>query len=209
MKMPLQPRSQATLERILGAAEQLLADRGLADLGVAEILERAHVSTGSFYARFDGRDALVRHLAERFWTRARAEWADRLDAGPPAPTPSALVGRFVHEAVRWHRTHWAELRGFVQYGLTHQESRVLKLAREFDGFLAGRLASLLLARPEALAHPRPTVAVEFGCLQVAGTLRTLVLIGWPKRDWVPLGDDAIAAELTRAYLGYLGIGYSR
>jgi len=206
MKSPLQARSQATLDRLVDAAERLLTERGLADLGVAQVLEQARVSAGSFYARFDGKDSLVRHLAERFWSHAREEWADQLQANPSPPEPApVIVGRFVRQAVRWHRTHWAEVRGFVQYGLTHPESRALKLAREFDGFVAARLAGLLLVRPEHLAHPDPAVAVEFGCLQVAGTLRTLVLIGWPKRDWVPLSDEAIATELTRAFLGYLGI----
>ena len=51
--------------------------------------------------------------------------------------------------------------------------------------------------------------MELGYLQLVGTLRTLVLVGWPRRDWAPLPDKTVAAELTRAYLAYLGVRYVR
>jgi len=208
MKQPRQARSLASRDRIVDAAEALLAERGLAGLTVAEVLGRAGVSVGAFYARFGGKPALVRHLGERFWARARDEWTDRLDPARWIGQHAApIVERVVAEEVRAHRRHWAALRALVEYGLASPEAHLLKQARELDGFVAGRLAALLLARRSEIAHPEPELAVEIGYLQVVGTLRTLILVGWPRRDWAPLADRKMAAELTRAFLGYLGIRY--
>ena len=208
MKQPRQARSHASRDRIVDAAEALLAERGLAGLSVAAVLGRAGVSVGAFYARFGGKPALVRHLGERFWARARDEWADRLDpARWIGQSAAAIVERVVGDAVGAHRRQWAELRALVEYGLSAPEAHLLKQARELDGFVAGRLSALLLARRAEIAHPEPAIAVELGYLQLVGTLRTLVLVGWPRRDWAPLADATMAAELTRAYLAYLGVRY--
>jgi AcrR family transcriptional regulator len=206
LRAPKQTRSQATADRLVDAAEALIAERALGDVSVADILRRAAVSAGSFYARFGSKDALVRHLADRFWARARDEWADRLDPARWVGQPSAvIVERVVRETVRAHRRHWFALRGFVQYGLANPESHLLNPARDLDGFVAGRLATLLLARRGGAAHTRHDLAIELGYLQVVGTLRDIVVFGWPKAAWVPLSDEAMTAELTRAYLAYLGI----
>ena len=207
MKSPRQRRSHATLARITAAAEHLFAERGIADVGLTEILQEARASVGSFYARFDSKEALVRFLSDRFWDRARAEWDRRLDPGTLAGQPLAVViGAAVGFLVGTHRRHHATIRALVQYGLARPESGLLKRARELDGFIVGRITELAQLRIRDLRHPNPPLAIELGYLQLVGALRAVVLVGWPKTSLGALADETIVEELTRSFLAYLGGG---
>ncbi len=206
MRQPRQARSRASAERIVSAAERLLAQGDSRALDLAAVLGEARASVGSFYARFGDKDAFVRHLAERFWARARADWADRLEPGRWIGRPaSAVADAFAREAVAAHRRHWSVIRALVEYGLAHPDARVLKPAREHDGFLIARLVDLLGARRDEIGHPDPALAIAIACLQLTGALRTLILVGWPKTDRGAVGDDVLAAELTRSFRRYLEV----
>ena len=52
VRPPQQARSQETLNRLLDAAEQLVAEKGFDDTPVAEVARRAGSSVGAFYSRF-------------------------------------------------------------------------------------------------------------------------------------------------------------
>lgn len=62
---PKQDRSKASLERLLQAASELLAERGYAEFTLQDVSKRAKVSIGSIYNRFSGKDDLIRELQER------------------------------------------------------------------------------------------------------------------------------------------------
>jgi hypothetical protein len=67
-----------------------------------------------------------------------------------------------------------------------------------------RLSALLLARRDEISHPDPEKAAAFGLIQVFATLDTVMLFGEQRPGALVLSDDDLAAELTRAYLAYLG-----
>src|SRR5262244_1923313 len=50
---------QATRQRIVEAAAAAFRERGVADVGVAEIMRRAGLTHGGFYAHFDSKDDLL------------------------------------------------------------------------------------------------------------------------------------------------------
>ena len=77
---PKQARSQLTLDRICTAALELMEERGVEGTTVAAIVGRAGASVGSFYARFAGKEELVRFLQDRIWTEARDRWDASLEA---------------------------------------------------------------------------------------------------------------------------------
>jgi len=52
-------RKQATRQRIVEAAAAAFRERGIADVGVAEIMRRADLTHGGFYAHFDSKDDLL------------------------------------------------------------------------------------------------------------------------------------------------------
>ena len=91
-KPPQQSRSQETLDRILDAAEQVLAEKAFGEATLAEIMERAGVTVGAFYRRYPDKNALLRHLDERFFAEMLAKGVELFDparwpASGRAPTP--------------------------------------------------------------------------------------------------------------------------
>src|SRR5688572_1885607 len=64
---PQQSRSQATLDRILDAAETVLEEKSFSEATLAEIMDRAGVTVGAFYRRFPDKDALLHLLDNRFF----------------------------------------------------------------------------------------------------------------------------------------------
>ena len=71
---PLQDRSRRTFEAILDATETLLARRPFEEISIAEIVLKAGSSTGSFYARFPAKDALLPALYVAALAGRSIEW---------------------------------------------------------------------------------------------------------------------------------------
>lgn len=57
---PKQARSRQSFEKTIEAALSLLQERGTDDFTLAEVSARSGVSIGSIYARFEGKDELIR-----------------------------------------------------------------------------------------------------------------------------------------------------
>ena len=89
---------QRTRERILEQASRVLRERALQGIGVGEIMQRAGLTHGGFYARFADRDALVAHAADRMFQ----EMADRLERHLAGPEPRAglhgLIDAYLSDA---------------------------------------------------------------------------------------------------------------
>jgi AcrR family transcriptional regulator len=62
---PRTARGRATRDRILHAAAQLVAERGIAGTSLDDVRERAHASKSQLYLYFEDRDALLRAVAQR------------------------------------------------------------------------------------------------------------------------------------------------
>lgn len=79
-RLTRQESRRRTRGRLLEAAAELIAERGVNGASVEQIAERAGYSRGAFYGNFDGKDALVAELlAER--TRREAEEVREATAG--------------------------------------------------------------------------------------------------------------------------------
>ncbi len=70
---PLQQRSRRTLNAISEAAKRLLQKHTFAELTIEQIIKDAGSSTGSFYARFKGKRALLHHLHEEYAEASRTD----------------------------------------------------------------------------------------------------------------------------------------
>jgi AcrR family transcriptional regulator len=116
LRVPQQDRSRRTLDGFIDAARQLLEEGGEDAVTVSDVVRHAGVSVGAFYARFDGRDELVRYLGERSlehalegWTEPEADLAHALErlarefASGPARTLALLDGRLDPEPTRLAR----------------------------------------------------------------------------------------------------------
>ena len=69
---PTQLRGQATLQRILRSTEELLTRKPFHLITLGEIVRKARTNTGSFYARFSSKEAVLPLLYERHMARVEA-----------------------------------------------------------------------------------------------------------------------------------------
>ena len=75
VREPQQERSRKTLARLVDATHRLLEEEGPAALTVTGVAQSAGTSVGSFYARFDGKEELVRYVAESALADALDAWS--------------------------------------------------------------------------------------------------------------------------------------
>jgi AcrR family transcriptional regulator len=200
---PQQTRSQATLDRILDAAETVLEDKSFGEATLAEIMDRAGVTVGAFYRRFPDKDALLHLLDNRFFGELHELATSALgDAKWQNAGVAQIVNEFTAIAVQLYRERRGLLRSLFLRART--DPVIMQSAREVNGHYIQRLRALLLARRTELHHPNPERAVELGFIILVGALRETVLFGevWPHPEGVI--DDGLPKELARAYLAYLG-----
>ena len=76
LKTPVQARSVASYERLVAATRAVLEEKSFDEATVAEIAARAGLTVGAFYARFEDKEALLRHLEELLFDEMRALVAD-------------------------------------------------------------------------------------------------------------------------------------
>lgn len=100
-RVPRQQRSREKHDRILDAADALLAREGAATLTTTRIAEEAGVAVGSVYAYFADKEAIAEAIALRHWQRfadlvaATAEAEERAPADDPlAATIDTLAAGF-------------------------------------------------------------------------------------------------------------------
>lgn len=207
---PKQSRSQQTLDRISAAALELMEEKGLEGATVAAIVERAGASVGSFYARFPGKDDLVRYLQVRVWTEARERWDQALGAQaweglPMAAVVEGVVGLLLRSLrADFHR----------RKVLGRDRSFDPEAAREvlaFHEHILDSVTPLLLSRREEMTHPDPEVAVRFGYRFVVGAIREFLELDEARAiSAVDKGPPPPTAELgrevARVWIGYLSPG---
>lgn len=206
IRPPQQARSQETLERLLDAAEALVAEKGFADTPVAEIARRAGSSVGAFYARFPDKDALLHALYERYYEQAIATADAALD---PERWEGARIPEVLASVVRFLVSIYREQRGLIRAFVVrnHTDSEFQARRERLSHYVNDRLSALLLARRREIAHPDPVRAAAFGLTLVFSTLESALLFGELRSGALVLSDDDLAAELTRAYLAYLGAAH--
>lgn len=201
---PKQARSEATLQRLLDAAEALIEETGSAEISIPAIVRRARSSVGGFYARFRDKTELLRALEERFFReqQARLERLTRPEAWGQAGV--AEIVRFcAAELVGVFRQHRTLIRAFVARAIHDLEFR--GEAQRFERAVADRVTALLLSRPDAIGHPRPVLGVRVAVAIVFGAMTAGVLFGDPRDGIASLPAEEAAEELTRNFLGHLQV----
>ena len=207
------------MDRIAVAALGLMEEVGVEGATVAAIVDRAGASVGSFYARFPGKEDLVRYLRAGVWTEARERW-DQALAGetweglPMRTVVEGVVGLLI-------RSLRADFQRRKVLGRDRAgDSEASTMAVSFHEHLLSTVTPILLARREEISHPDPDGAVEFGYRVVVGAIREFLELesvhDLPLDRDPPLprsleeeGEKAMAfraglgPELARLWSGYL------
>lgn len=201
---PRQGRSQETLDRLLDAAEELLATRGFDEITVPEIASRAKSSVGAFYARFKDKNGMLHALHQRTCDEAYEAMQRGLDPADWEGLGVAEVIRvFVASLVELHRERPGILLAVLDRARVDVEIRSRHEA--LRRFIARCLTDLLLARRDEIRHPDLGVACDFAIRQIYAVTRTEIygLGGFFGGDRLP--EERVVNELTRSVLAYLGV----
>ncbi len=206
LRPPRQARSQASLDRLLAAAEQVIAERGVARLTVQDVASRAGLAAGTLYTRFANKDALLRAFTAAFFDRARRTADALLDDARWRGMPlRQLVAAIVRTLVKSYRAKRPLLRALHLYVRTHPDADFRTEAAAFNSDFVRRLTNLLLHHRGAMAHPDPDRAVLIGLLIVDAAAKETILFGDGRPASLAVSDDELAETLTRLYCDLLGL----
>lgn len=204
IKPPRQARTQESLERLLDAAEALLADKRFEDIHVAEVANRAGTSVAAVYRRFKDKEALLHALHERLCEEAFATADDAL-------IPERWVGAGIREILdtvvpflidalegREALDLAVYQRGLTDAAMRERSDRLIRYVME-------GLSRLLLERRDEIGHPDPERGVSFALVQLFAVLVQIYTAGRRDVALVRMGDREVIRELTRSCLAYLGV----
>jgi AcrR family transcriptional regulator len=201
--VPRQKRSRESLERLLDAAEEQMSAVGIESFTVSDVVRRADLSVGAFYARFPDKKALLHAVQDRFHTRVEpllhAEMRDRC-AG--AQTLAQAVDRLIDTLAK-HFTDHREL------------SRAFMMSSVFDPVMRARgeqvnrerrevFTSVLLAHRAEIGHSDVVLATDVAYGIHAAVVRGTLVFGLQHELYY--GDIAfqtVFREVKRALTLYL------
>ncbi len=202
LRVPMQQRSQKSLQRILDAAEEILEEKSYVEMSVGEIVARASSSVGVFYSRFRDKLALLHLLDDRFTAEAEetierqldiAAWRDR--------SLSDVSAEIIGLLVRIHCRKRGMLRSIALQVRENPDSHFQENGRRLSR-LIGRAADFLTNWKEEMALPRPEQGIRLALVMVIATIRETVLFGettmWPAV--LGTGRDRLQADLTESFL---------
>ncbi|HEX3595893.1 MAG TPA: TetR/AcrR family transcriptional regulator [Polyangiaceae bacterium] len=203
VKPPQQARSQKTLERLLDAAEDVIRERGVANLTVSEVARRAGSSVGAFYARFEDKEGLLATLHERTCTEALATAEVALD---PARWGSADIAGIVEEVVRFTAAQCEARLGLMLAFVALAASDVSYARRRaaLEEKISARLGALLVEHVDEIAHADPMLAASVTVRMVLGTLESDALARRISSTEPARTDAVLAGELSRAVVAFIG-----
>jgi AcrR family transcriptional regulator len=197
------PRSLETTARILDAAEELLRDRPLEAVRVVDVLRRARVSVGAFYARYPTKEHLFTALRERLLEDLRRHVLDMHDAATlVAPTAGEYLSALLARVAELYRAHAGVGRHLIVAAQSDPKlhDRLERLNRENLERIVADLGRL--AGPHGPAPERERV---FAFLVHRAVLRDALFFPGAWGAHPELAGQALVEELRRLMLRYLGL----
>ncbi|UUV30295.1 TetR/AcrR family transcriptional regulator [Amycolatopsis roodepoortensis] len=197
---PQQARSRESLRKVLAAAEHVLAGQGFEEFTVAAVAERAGMSVGAIYRRFDGKNQLLYAVKDELLGRLETGVRDAL--GSAEPGLGGVVGAFTQGLAgtfaRHDRIFSELLDGQRAEGRDRGLQALATIQRDFVE--AARPCFGEVRRPDAERAIRMMSRTVIGsCVHRAASGRF-----WPDG----LSWDVWASETTEMALAYLVSGGS-
>lgn len=164
-------RKQLTHDRILDTAAAALRSGGFAGIGVADIMKRAGLTHGGFYAHFPSREALLAEALERAGQDSGRRLRRDLEAGERKGLSPfrALVESYLSER---HLT--SPESGCPVAALVSEMPRQAQAVQEAA---SGRVAGLVRAVGETLPAGQPDGAAAVVAGQLVGALQLARALG--------------------------------
>lgn len=203
IRRPRQPRSEQTLERILGAGTDLISERSYDALTIVDIAQRAEISVGGFYSRFRNKEALFDALQGRLAEETQSRVAEALATDWSSASLLELIEVIVEGNVELYRKY----RGVLI--AVHVNARVLK-AREvgeerdaYNARLVTDLENLLLQKRGEIGHARARPAIRVAIACMSSMLRDAIVFDDRSLFPDPKNERTIAHSVARVMSAYL------
>jgi len=204
-----QARSRESLRKLLDAAREVLGHYGMDGATIPRIARHAGLTPGSVYRRFQDKEALLQSAILEILERQEETMKTRVTplATSQLPLPE-FAAKIIGEMVGAYRANAGLLRGLRQFMQGRVGTAFWKKASALEAAHFQRTVDLFLLYRKEIHHPQPRMAVSLALRMIAGVLYQVVV--WPMqlkatRDLLPRDDDALARELTRAFLRYLEV----
>ena len=192
-------KREATRERLLDAAREVLAETGIQGATVETICERAGFTRGAFYSNFESKDDLVLALFQRESQRLMSEMSDALDAelqdGQDAATVVTRVldrflGGYPHD-----RMGFLINQEFITHGARHPE--IARVYRELWRSTIHDVTGFVVRAAEAL-DVRLRIPAESAALLLLGAFEVAI-----RSHFLDSSDDAFDGTTLRTLVGDL------
>ena len=200
------PDPTATRDKLLDAATALFAERGVANVSLAEIVRAAGQRNASaIHYHFGGRDEVVEAILARHVPALRARRLELLDHARSTPPDDvrSVAEALVRPVTELAQRGWRE-RAYLQIGaeLANQLDRTTPEMRRLFRETAGPEVMALLAErcevPEDVWRARALIGNAFVGRAAADRARAL-----DRGDAGPLDDDTWVDNLVAMFVGMM------
>jgi TetR/AcrR family transcriptional repressor of nem operon len=186
---------QRTRERLLAEAAKALRAEGPHRLGVAEVMAKAGLTHGGFYAHFASKDALVAETIGQMFEEAGARTVRKLGEGrPPAEALRSYVDFYLSPAHRDRRTSGCPLPF-----LSADAPRLPEAARTRFAEGVGHLTEAFAALLKQMGAPEPDAAAASVLAEMVGA------VALSRAEPDPERADAILAYSRASVMRRLGL----
>jgi len=201
---PRQKRSQATLERLLGATIRLLDEYGLEGAVIPRIAELAGVAPASVYRRFANKDALMRAAVLHVLENSREANRLGLAAALQGATLAASAEGLMDLMFRQYRQHPRLVRALSRFIDADVDEQFVAAARAIMAENLELSVQCLLIHRDQIRHAAPERALRFALLHAITSIEAIALE--PESLWhsvLPEPDEVLAKEFARSFVAYL------
>ncbi len=196
MKPALQKRSAQTQRRIMESFEALLQTTAFEDVSVQQIVQGAGCSVGTFYGRFESKEALLSHLRSSVYEETQDYLQDflRPDRWAPHSLRSMLFAQ-LQEIVALHSLRKGVMRAVILQA--RRSARYTEEARAFNALLVDRVCAVWLSKRAEIKRPNPQLAVRQAFMMMIGYLRETIIFGelWDTQVAPEAASEAISAAV--------------
>ncbi|MBX2822442.1 MAG: TetR/AcrR family transcriptional regulator [Rhodothermaceae bacterium] len=201
-KKASQARSKETEEALAHSARELLSTRSFSDIRVDEVARHAGISVGGFYARFNGKSALL-HLAD-------IDFLDGCVAAFDAVIPEEFEGNldqllraFITVMVQQFDKHRDTIIQIMKHAPEEDVIDFRQRATEFNTYVHGRMRAKMALHVADIAHQDPAIAINMTIFIASAAARAAVLQGALSTYPIALNLDELIEELVSNALRYL------
>lgn len=202
LRAPVQGRSRASYERMLGAAEELMRETGSTDFTLNAVSRKGKVSIGSIYNRFESKDDLLHAVQLRVLNAVDQSMDTRLNGAIDKQTDLAHLILGLVDALAETLKEFHEVMRPLMMRAT-DDPLVAKTGKSSYQTTARMFKSAVLSHANEIRQPDPERAVDTAFRVTYAAIARYLGLGsastgaW-EGDWQTLKEDL--AQMVAVFL---------